>query len=156
MLSVGCNFHARYHHTAWRAGGRALTLGWPTVCGFVLASCGSHLFFIPAFGFSCDGTFFPPLASMVSESPYHGEMTMSNHEQRLRLADLIDAVVDGKTSPEAAIQVMEKWVDIPWKERQIDLAWHTLKHFEIDWETGRIRILEKPCSSLLSRWSSHT
>ena len=31
-----------------------------------------------------------------------------------------------------ATRIMEEWVDFPWKERQINDAWHTLTHFEID------------------------
>ena len=57
---------------------------------------------------------------------------MSTHGQRLRLANLIDDVAAGKTSMADATRIMEEWVDFPWKERQINDAWHTLTHFEID------------------------
>ena len=57
---------------------------------------------------------------------------MSSHEQRLRLADLIEDVVAGKASMADATRLMEEWVDFPWKERQINDACHTLTHFEID------------------------
>jgi len=57
---------------------------------------------------------------------------MSSHEQRLRLANLIDDIVAGKTSMADATRSMEEWVDFPWKERQINDAWHTLTHFETD------------------------
>ena len=57
---------------------------------------------------------------------------MSSHEQRLRLANLIDDIVAGKTSMADATRIMEEWVDFPWKERLINDAWHALTHFEID------------------------
>ena len=45
---------------------------------------------------------------------------MSSHEQRLRLANLIDDVVAEKTSMADATRIMENWVDFPWKEPQIN------------------------------------
>ena len=57
---------------------------------------------------------------------------MSSQEQRLRLADLIEDLVAGKASMADATRLMEEWFDFPWKERQINDAWHTLMHFEID------------------------
>ena len=57
---------------------------------------------------------------------------MSTLEQRLRLANLIEDVVGGRISVEAAFKLTKDWNDIPWREKKIDVAWHTLKHFEID------------------------
>ncbi len=57
---------------------------------------------------------------------------MSSPEQRKRLADLLQQVTDGTMSAEAALKVTETWSDMPWKEREVNVAWHTLKHWEID------------------------
>lgn len=57
---------------------------------------------------------------------------MSSQEQLNRLADLLQRVVDGKLPPEAAIREAEAWTDIPWKEGELNVAWHTLMHFQID------------------------
>jgi hypothetical protein len=57
---------------------------------------------------------------------------MSSPEQRNRLADLLQQVIDGKLLPEAALKVADMWADMPWKEREVNLAWHTLMHFQID------------------------
>ncbi len=57
---------------------------------------------------------------------------MSSPEQRNKLADLLQQVVDGKLSPEAAIKLAETWTDMPWKDREVSVAWHTLVHFQID------------------------
>jgi hypothetical protein len=48
------------------------------------------------------------------------------------MQNLKDDVVAGKTSMADATRIMEEWVDFPWKERQINDAWHTLTYFEID------------------------
>jgi hypothetical protein len=59
---------------------------------------------------------------------------MSTPEQRSRLAELIQDVIDGRISPKSALELMETgtWDDMPWKDREINAAWHALVHFEID------------------------
>jgi hypothetical protein len=57
---------------------------------------------------------------------------MASREQRNRLADLLQQVVDGRTQPGVALKTAEAWTDMPWAEREINVAWHTLEHFQID------------------------
>ena len=53
-------------------------------------------------------------------------------EQRARLADLLERVAHGELSPEAALKTIDSWQDIPWKEKEINNAWHSLTHYVID------------------------
>jgi hypothetical protein len=59
---------------------------------------------------------------------------MSTLDQQIRFAELIERVVAGRISVGSALQLTEStdWNDIPWKERTLDLAWHLLKHFQVD------------------------
>ena len=57
---------------------------------------------------------------------------MSPSEQRNRLADLLEQVVDGKLNAGDALRVAESWTDMPWEQRDVNVAWHTLMHFNID------------------------
>jgi hypothetical protein len=60
------------------------------------------------------------------------ELIMALSEQRNRLADLLELVVDGKLKAEDALTVAESWTDMPWEQRDVNVAWHTLMHFNID------------------------
>ena len=59
---------------------------------------------------------------------------MSTQEQRLRVRDLLLRVAHGETTADDAVRATEaqEWNDIPWEEREINNAWHTLVHFQID------------------------
>jgi hypothetical protein len=57
---------------------------------------------------------------------------MSLSKQRNRLADLLEQVVDGKLNAGDALKVAESWTDMPWEQRDVNVAWHTLMHFNID------------------------
>ena len=57
---------------------------------------------------------------------------MSLSEQRNRLADLLEQVVEGRINAGEALKVAESWTDVPWKERELNDPWHTLVHFRID------------------------
>jgi hypothetical protein len=59
-------------------------------------------------------------------------LNMSASEKRNRLADLLQQVIDGKVLPDAALKVAEAWTDMPWNDREVNVAWHTLAHFQID------------------------
>jgi hypothetical protein len=60
------------------------------------------------------------------------ELLMALSEQRNRLADLLERVVDGKLKAGDALTVAESWTDMPWDQRDVNVAWHTLMHFNID------------------------
>lgn len=55
---------------------------------------------------------------------------MSSTEPRIRLADLIQQILEGKVTPEAALKTTAGWNDLPWKDKVVKNAWHTLKHFK--------------------------
>jgi hypothetical protein len=57
---------------------------------------------------------------------------MSWPEQLNRFVDLLRRVVDGSLLPDAALREAEAWTDVPWKDRKLKEAWHTLMHFQID------------------------
>jgi hypothetical protein len=57
---------------------------------------------------------------------------MADSEQKRRLADLLEQVVDGKLQAADALKQAEKWSDMPWERRDVNVAWHTLMHFHID------------------------
>lgn len=48
------------------------------------------------------------------------------------MADLLEQVVDGKLQAADALKQAEKWSDMPWERRDVNVAWHTLMHFHID------------------------
>ena len=51
---------------------------------------------------------------------------MSTVEQRLRLANLIEQVLNGEISSGDALRFTREWSDFPWKEKQIDDAQHRI------------------------------
>jgi hypothetical protein len=59
-------------------------------------------------------------------------LTLTPSELRNRLADLLQQVVDGKWNAGDALDTCESWTDAPWEEREVNDAWHTLMHFNID------------------------
>ena len=48
---------------------------------------------------------------------------MSLSEQRNRLADLLEQVVDGKLKAGDALKASESWTDMPWEQRVVNVAW---------------------------------
>lgn len=57
---------------------------------------------------------------------------MADSEQRNRFANLLEQVIDGKLTAADALKMAEAWHDVSWKERALNVAWHTLVHFNID------------------------
>ena len=57
---------------------------------------------------------------------------MATPEQRERLAQLILALAEARVSAEAAVEAIQAWTDIPWRERLMDTGWHLIYHFEAD------------------------
>lgn len=57
---------------------------------------------------------------------------MANSEQRHRLADLLEQVVQGKLPAIDALKLAENWRDMPWEGTDVNAAFHSLMHFHID------------------------
>jgi len=57
---------------------------------------------------------------------------MTDLEPSHRLADLLERVVDGKLEAIDALKQADKWADMPWERRDVNLAMHTLMRFHID------------------------
>jgi hypothetical protein len=57
---------------------------------------------------------------------------MANFEQRRRLADLLEQVVEGKLPVVDALKRAENWTDMPWEGNDVNAAFHSLMHFHID------------------------
>jgi hypothetical protein len=56
---------------------------------------------------------------------------MIDKEPRQRLADLIELVIEGELYSADALKQAEKWEDMPWERRDVNLALHTLMQFHI-------------------------
>jgi len=48
---------------------------------------------------------------------------------RQRLAELLEAVIEGKLLPIEAMKEAELWEDLPWENRDVNMAMHALIHF---------------------------
>jgi hypothetical protein len=57
---------------------------------------------------------------------------MADSEQRHRLANLLEQVVEGKVQSAEALKQAEKWTDMPWEGNDVNVAFHALMHFHID------------------------
>jgi hypothetical protein len=57
---------------------------------------------------------------------------MVTTEQKGRLAHLLRDVALGITTSRSALEMVEKWSDIPWKESLFSGAYHQLTHFDAD------------------------
>jgi len=62
---------------------------------------------------------------------------MTFSEQKNRLADLLEQVVNGKLNAGDALKAADSWTDMPWDQREVNVAWHTLIHFNIDEDIRR-------------------
>lgn len=56
---------------------------------------------------------------------------MADSEQRRRLADLLEQVVEGKLQAADALKRAEKWADMPWEGNDVDSAFSALMYFHI-------------------------